>query len=72
MAKKSKIFSIRIQFALIFITLMASVVLICWLANTLFLEKYYMNEKQKIIYNAYETIQQAANQDSYGTPEFVR
>lgn len=72
MTKKKKILSIRIQFALIFITLMAGVVLICWLANTLFLERYYMNEKQKIIYDAYETIQQAASQDSYGTTEFVR
>ena len=60
MTKKKKILSIRIQFALIFITLMVGVVLICWLANTLFLEKYYMNEKQKIIYNAYETIQHDA------------
>lgn len=31
-----------------------------------------MHEKQKIIYDAYETIQQAAGKDSYGTPEFVQ
>lgn len=69
MAKK--LFSIRIQFALIFITLMAGIILSCWLVNTLFLEQYYMSEKQKVIYDAYETIHQAARQDSYGTPEFV-
>lgn len=72
MAKKKKLFSIRIQFALIFITLMAGVILMCWLVNTLFLEEYYTREKKKIIYDAYETIRQAARQDSYGTPEFAR
>ncbi len=72
MTKNKKLLSIRVQFALIFITLMAGIILCCWLANTLFLEKYYMQEKQKIIYDAYETIRQAAGQDSYGTTEFVR
>lgn len=68
--KQKKIFSIRIQFTLIFITLMAGVVFVCWLANTLLLEKYYMKEKQKVIYDAYESIKQAAGQDSYGTFAF--
>ncbi|MCM1569696.1 MAG: HAMP domain-containing histidine kinase [Roseburia sp.] len=64
--------SIRKQFAWIFIGLMAGVVLLCSLVNTLFLEQYYISSKQDVIYTAYETICYAANGDSYDSAEFVR
>jgi len=63
--------SIRRQFALIFIGLMAGTILLCLLINTFFLSRYYMHNKEKIIYDAYETIRLAANSDSYGTEEFA-
>ncbi len=72
MAGRKKSFSIRVQFALIFITLMAGVILLCWTMNTLFLEKFYLKEKQAIIFDAYMTIRGAAEQDSYGTEAFTR
>ena len=72
MAGKKKKFSIRVQFALIFITLMAGMILLCWTMNTLFLEKFYIREKQRIIFEAYRTIREAAEQDSYGTEGFTR
>lgn len=65
-------FSIRSQFALIFITLTIGVILLCWMVNTLFLEDFYIQKKQKIIYNAYETIRRAAEQDSYEAESFTR
>lgn len=71
MAGKKNPFSIRSQFALIFITLMIGVILLCWTVNTLFLEDYYIHKKQKIIYNAYETIRRAAEQDGYGADAFT-
>lgn len=64
--------SVRKQFALIFIGLMAGVVLSCWLVNTLFLEQYYISSKQGVIYTAYETIRNAANSDSYDSFEFEK
>ena len=70
MEEKRIRFSIRAQFALIFITLMAVVLFLCWMVNTLFLKEYYIKEKQAIIYNAYERIREAAEQDSYGTDAF--
>ena len=70
--RKPMHFSIRAQFALIFITLMAAVIFLCWTVNTLFLEEYYIREKQQIIYNAYENIREAAEQDSYGTDTFTK
>ena len=62
--------SIRRQFALIFISLMAGTLFLCWLINYIFLERYYISKKTKIIFNAYDTIRQAANSDMYSTEEF--
>lgn len=62
--------SIKRQFAGIFIGLMAGTILVCWFINNVFLEEYYIRSKTRIIYEAYETISQAANSDTYGTDEF--
>lgn len=62
--------SIRQQFALIFIGLMAGTILLCWLINNLFLEQYYIRMKSGVILDAYETISEAANSDTYSTEEF--
>lgn len=62
--------SIRRQLALIFIGLMAGAILLCWLMNNIFLEQYYIRSKTEIIYEAYHTIQQAANSDTYSTEGF--
>lgn len=64
--------SLKKQIALVFILLMSSVILMCWLVNTLFLEKYYMNKKTKVIYNAYAAISNAAASDSYNSSEFQK
>lgn len=64
--------SIKRQFALIFIFLMAGVIFLCWLANTLFLEDYYLHRKTKVIYDAYVSIKRAAENNSYGSEEFKK
>jgi len=63
--------SIKHQFALIFIGLMAGTILLCLLINYIFLEKYYIQSKTDIIYDAYHIISQGANSDVYGTAEFA-
>ena len=62
--------SIRRQFSLIFIGLMAGTVLLCWILNNMLLGQYYISSRTKIIYNAYDTIRQAANSDAYSTEAF--
>ncbi len=62
--------SIRRQFALIFIGLMAGTVLLCWLVNTLFLERYYTHTKISVLYDAYKTIGGASQEDVYDTEAF--
>lgn len=63
--------SIRQQFALIFIGLMAGTILLCWFINNCFLEEYYIRSKTKVIYDAYDTISQAAKSDTYSSDAFV-
>lgn len=64
--------SIRSQFAIIFIGLMAGTTLLCILVNNVFLGQYYIKSKTQVIFDAYEAIGQAANSDSYNSDEFQR
>ncbi len=64
--------SIRRQFALIFIGLMTGIIFLCLLINNVFLERYYIRSKTQVIYDAYETISEAANDDSYGSEVFKK
>ncbi len=63
-------YSIRRKFALIFSGVMAGIILLCWFLNTMFLGQYYIRSRTKIIYNAYNTIRQVANSETYSTEEF--
>ncbi len=62
--------SIRRQFATIFILLMAGTILLCWCANQLFLESFYVNRKAAVIKEAYVTIGKSANSEAYTPNEF--
>ncbi len=63
--------SIKRQFALIFMGVMAGTILLCILINNLFLGQYYIRSKTQVIYDAYNIISQGANSDAYGTAEFT-
>lgn len=64
--------SIRKQFALIFIGLMAGTVILCLLINNLLLGQFYLKRKTEVLKDAYATIQTAAQSDSYGTNSFIQ
>ncbi|MBR6149795.1 MAG: hypothetical protein IKQ25_00790, partial [Lachnospiraceae bacterium] len=49
---------------------MTAVLFLCWLANTLFLENYYLRSKTNVIYQAYLSIKQAAENNNYESEEF--
>ena len=70
--KDGKIHSIRGQFAWIFIGLMIGTILLCLVISYLFLGRVYMQSKLDVIHDAYGTIKQAAESDSYGSDEFAR
>ena len=60
-------YSIRRQFALVFGLLMAGTILLCWFINNTFLEKYYLNNKQKAMMSAYFIVNKASNEGVIGT-----
>lgn len=62
--------SIRKQFAVIFIGMMAATVALCWLLNSVFLETYYTKEKEKNLLEVYNLINQAAVDGSFDSEEF--
>lgn len=62
--------SIRKQFTYLFIGMMAATIILCWLINIVFLEKYYTSEKQENLLQVYESINKAANEGNLKTEEF--
>ena len=63
-------YSVKRQFAIIFIILMVGVIFLCSLVNTLFLGKYYQRRKTQTLYRADEFIGRAAAGDGYDSEEF--
>lgn len=63
-------YSIRKQFALVFCLLMVGTILLCWFINNTFLEKYYLENKQKAMMSVYAIINKASNEGTIGTEAF--
>ncbi|MBR6638471.1 MAG: hypothetical protein IKK96_06395, partial [Lachnospiraceae bacterium] len=49
--------SIRTKWTLAIVLMIAGALVVCWIINNTFLEKYYMFEKQQNIENAYFAIE---------------
>lgn len=63
-------YSIRKQFACIFIGLMAGTILLCWFINNTFLERYYFHNKQTVVMDAYNQMNAAAQKGSISSDDF--
>lgn len=63
-------YSIKRQFATIFIGLMTATILLCWFINSTFLGEYYLNNKMNALKNAYAVINRAANAGNILSEEF--
>ena len=48
--------SLRTQFALIFILLVAAMLVIWWIINSLFLQRYYLKNKKQTLMEAYDRL----------------
>lgn len=62
--------SIKRQFAFIFIGLLSGTVLVCWIINTSFLQKFYEEERRKAVMETYEILNQAADKGQLTSEEF--
>ncbi len=70
MKKTDKTISIRVQFSLIFIGLMAGVVLLCMFINTFFLSRFYMWDKEKLLKRVNEQIYAATLNSGLTSEDF--
>lgn len=62
-------YSIKKQFAGIFIALMAGTILLCWFLNSSFLEKYYITEKKQALLEAYLQLNLAAQNQTFDSDD---
>lgn len=63
-------YSIKKQFAMIFIGLLSVTILLCWFINSTLLGKYYIGNKEKVLKNAYMTVNRAFGAGEILTEEF--
>lgn len=63
-------YSMKRQFAFLFITLITGTILLCLLLNTTLLGTYYLNKKQNALVSAYYSINEASNAGDIVTEEY--
>ncbi|MFR7991592.1 MAG: sensor histidine kinase [Lachnospiraceae bacterium] len=63
--------SIKIEVAVVFFGILFFTFFLCWGINTFFLERFYLSNKADTLYNAYATINEAGNNNTLGTAEFL-
>lgn len=69
-SKKPYKVSLTRQITIIFITIMAVTILVCWLINTLFLEKYYLYNKEQTLYTLYDSMLAESKNDVFISETF--
>ncbi len=62
--------SIKKQFAMIFISLMALTILICWFVNNTFLQMFYEKNRQEALFSAYRIMNHAFATGDFESDEF--
>jgi signal transduction histidine kinase len=62
--------SIKQEIAFLFIAVMAGTILLCWIFNNIFLEDFYIKDKERAITNAYERINEVVSNGDITSDEF--
>lgn len=63
-------YSMKRQFAFLFITLITGTILLCLLLNSTLLGTYYLNKKQNALVSAYHSINEASSAGDIATEEY--
>ena len=64
-------YSMKRQFAIVFIGLMTGTILLCWFINNTLLEKYYLANKKEAIFTVYNRINDAMQGGNIYTNDFL-
>lgn len=74
MSKKEKVnrkkHSLKRELTSIYVIVMAATLFACWLVNNLFLEKYYVHNKESMMLNTYSDIKEECLKDNMNSAEF--
>ncbi len=63
--------SIKKQITVAFLAIMMNTLFVCWFVNNMFLEKYYVSNKENVLLNVYSLINEAANKGEFNSKEFA-
>lgn len=63
--------SIKKQFALIFMLVLAGTILLCFLINHICLQKFYIHNKKKVLFRTYRTISENVRNGDLLSDEFI-
>lgn len=69
-AKTKKRYSLKAEFTLLFFLLMVGTILAIWLANTFFLERFYLRDREEALNDAYAQLSTAASDGLLESDDF--
>lgn len=64
--------SLRTRMTVIFSAALLAMLAACWLVNIFFLERYYIRNKQTALTETYEQLNEASDQETLETDEFIQ
>lgn len=64
--------SVRTRMTVIFSAALLAMLVACWLVNIFFLERYYIKNKQTVLIETYELLDEASGQETLETDEFIQ
>lgn len=65
-------YSIRKKITILFSVVLLAGLVLCWLSNNLFLEQYYVRNKEKVLEDAYISLNEASKDGDLETEQFVQ
>lgn len=69
--KKEKLYSLHVEFTRELLFLLAAILSMLWLANSFFLERIYMREKEQAMKSTFSMINDAAEKEEFSSQEFL-
>lgn len=72
MQRKKIKHSLRTKMTVLFSVVLLAALAACWLMNIGFLERYYIQNKQKVLVGVYQILEEASRQETMETEELCR
>ena len=64
--------SIKTRMIVLFSVVLIAALVTCWLMNIVFLERYYIRNKQKVLIEVFQMLDEASRQEEMETSEFLQ